>query len=346
MSLNQWSSTPSNNDLTGYGKTGMQPSQVKNAFWNLMADIKQALFGLPTATGTGNAQVVTQTRPITAYFKGHYFFFIPVATNTGATTVNVDTLGTRNIFANGAALVGGELQPTVPAALYDDGTQYNLLNPCRTDGAIAISGTSTLTGTAGGVTAYYDGLRIRGKMASTTTGTPTLNINSLGAKNVYYKDGTTQSQVGSNIQNVIYDWIYDSSLNSSAGGWLCVNPSRGTGSFTSTIVGGPSNPTINYTVMPDGDDCYFRFPGFTGTGTGTTFTMTVPANLIPANTQTIGPIYAEDATAAVVCFLSAVTSSPWSFNQTGNVSISVGWTAGGTRGINRSGQCVRYKLVS
>lgn len=76
-----------------------------------------------TATGPANYAYAAARTPI---------YFIPAATNTGATTINITpsggaALGARNIFHNGAALVGEELRVNVPAALIDDGTQFNLV---------------------------------------------------------------------------------------------------------------------------------------------------------------------------------------------------------------------------
>ena len=56
MSIDQYSTTPSGNDLTGYFKTGMKPSQVKDAGWDIMADLASYSVSLPAAGGSANAR--------------------------------------------------------------------------------------------------------------------------------------------------------------------------------------------------------------------------------------------------------------------------------------------------
>lgn len=81
--------------------------------------------GTNTITATGPATyTLAATRPPV--------WFIPAATNTGATTINVTpsggvALGAKNVFFNGAACVGGELRANVPAALIYDGTQFHIV---------------------------------------------------------------------------------------------------------------------------------------------------------------------------------------------------------------------------
>lgn len=344
MSLNQWSTTPASNDIVNYFQTGMRPSSVKTAGWDIMADLAQILNATPTGGGTANAQTVANPRPFTALTNGLTCVYLPSAPNTGAATFAPDGLTAKPIFANGAALIKGELSTTVPALLKYDNTNWNLLNSCRPFDFVVAAGANSLTASKGAFAAYYDGLRVVFQAPATNTASPTLNINSLGALNIYYSDGTTPLAAGSLIHFNIYEFIYDSALNASTGGFICVNPSPVRGSYTTTFVGGPGTATVNYTIDTDGDGCTLRMPSSTATGTGTALTMTAPAALIPA-TQQVVPIYAEDASALVNATLVVGTSSPWSFTQANNVTLTGAWTAGGTRGIARAGQLVKYKLI-
>jgi hypothetical protein len=81
--------------------------------------------GTNTIAGTGSAA-------LSAYAAGQEFRFIPAATNTGATTINItqsgaSALGAKNVFFNGAACAGGELKIGVPAIICYDGTQFNIV---------------------------------------------------------------------------------------------------------------------------------------------------------------------------------------------------------------------------
>jgi transposase len=153
MSWDQYSQTPASNDLSGYFQTGMAPSKVKNAGWDIMADLAQFM-SLPTSSGTANAQTVTNTRQFGALFTGMRQRFIPGNTNTGAVTLAVDGLTAKNIFAAGAAAIAGMLQSGVPADVVYDGTQWQLLNPQRGTGSFTATLATGLTTTPTGTLNY------------------------------------------------------------------------------------------------------------------------------------------------------------------------------------------------
>lgn len=80
-------------------------------------------------TAVAGTNTITATGPVslTAYATGQAFRFIPANTNTGATTINISSLGAKNIFASGVACVGGELPANIPTIIIYDGTQFNLV---------------------------------------------------------------------------------------------------------------------------------------------------------------------------------------------------------------------------
>lgn len=84
-----------------------------------------------TSGGTANAHTITLTPAITAYAAGQTFRFIPGAANTGATTIDINSVGAKNIFRSGAALLGGELLTSEVAEIVYDGTQFQLISPLR-----------------------------------------------------------------------------------------------------------------------------------------------------------------------------------------------------------------------
>lgn len=333
MGLDLYSTTPASNDLLNYFQTGMRPSAVKTAGWDIMADLAQLFNATPAGGGTANAQTLTNPRPFASLTTGLTVIFNPTAANTGAATFAPDGLTAKNVFANGAALVGGDLQPGVPAILKYDGTQWNLLNPYFT-GYGAASGTNTITATVGNASAYFNGMSVSLKMANTTTGAATLNVNSIGALNMYYSDGTTALVAGSLIQNNIYRFIYDSSLNSSAGGFICLNPSPSTGSATLTLATGwATTPTgtVNYRIAPDGKTVYCKMPSaITATSNAGTFSVTGwPPILQPATTTTFVITVEDNSTTFVNPARMVITA--------GSGTITVGSNAAGTAGFTTSG---------
>lgn len=75
---------------------------------------------------TGNdTYVVSLTPSLTAYTRGGCIVLDADAANTGAATINVDTLGTKSILTrSGAALSDGDITANKPSTICYDGTQY------------------------------------------------------------------------------------------------------------------------------------------------------------------------------------------------------------------------------
>jgi len=293
---------------------------------------------LPTAAGTANAQTVTNTVALTALTNGLDQWFLPVAANTGATTVNVDSLGAKNIFYNSKALVGAELQIGVPAHLKYDGTQWNLQHSAKAPALdyYADSGSvNALTITAAmAQTAYADGMRFKVKVKNTTTSSSTLNVNSIGAINTYYSDGTTSIAAGALIANNTYTFTYDSSLNASAGGFIVSEPSRVTGSFTITLTGmtAGTTGTVNYAIEPSGKLVnIWVASAITGTSNATTMTGTgIPAALSATTNHRTMYFPVEDNTLILAVFANGINSTTWTFATTIG---GAGFTSSGTKGL-------------
>lgn len=119
-----WSSTAGNNSPSGSTAIGTGLDDNLRA---LQAAIKANHESLTSVAGTNT--VTATCAGLSAYASGQSFEFIPAATNTGATTINITSLGAKNIFFDGRALVGGELVINIPARIKYDGTQFNLLTP-------------------------------------------------------------------------------------------------------------------------------------------------------------------------------------------------------------------------
>lgn len=93
-------------------------------------DIRKQTFTAFDDTGAVNAYVITPDPAITAYAK-YQTWVVDIATeNTGASTMNINGLGARNIFnyATNAALTGSEM-PVGIHKFIDDGTQLLLMTP-------------------------------------------------------------------------------------------------------------------------------------------------------------------------------------------------------------------------
>lgn len=82
---------------------------------------------LTSVAGTNTITATAAIAPVT-YVAGDSYVIIPANTNTGATTLNLNSLGAKNVFVNGAACVGNELVANVPALVVYDGTQFNIVS--------------------------------------------------------------------------------------------------------------------------------------------------------------------------------------------------------------------------
>ena len=142
-----WSTTAGSNTLVGGVSIaeGMSPGNVNNAMRAIMAGLKDSAWG-GTSAGTANAQTVSIGNAPSAYVAGMSITFMAGSTNTAAVTLNVNSLGAKNIFVNGAACVGGEIVSGTRQDVVYDGTQFQLQRsrrPVTLQDHLAVSGTST-----------------------------------------------------------------------------------------------------------------------------------------------------------------------------------------------------------
>lgn len=227
-----------------------------------------------TSGGAANAQTLTLSPAITAYAAGQRFSFLAGFTNTAAATLNVNGVGAKNIFnaATGAAIGAGEV---VSGRAYDvlyDGTQFQLLNDITpvqnqdyiwlgTTGGAASVQTASATPA---ITAYKAGQLFRFISGFNNGGATTLNINGLGAKNIYDIKTNAALKGSQMIAGYAYMVLYDGTQ------FLLLNAYTGWVSWTPTITQGVAvTKTVNYAKYRiDGTTCQVSV-GCTITSAGT-----------------------------------------------------------------------------
>lgn len=94
------------------------------------SDIQKQTFGFGTAGGTANALTLTLAPALDSYSGGVGVEFLAVSDNTGASTININGLGAKNIYkmVEGllTALEAGDIQSGGIYKITYDGTQFQI----------------------------------------------------------------------------------------------------------------------------------------------------------------------------------------------------------------------------
>tara|TARA_R110002012_G_scaffold40175_3_gene110769 strand:+ start:419 stop:1207 length:789 start_codon:yes stop_codon:yes gene_type:complete len=113
----------------------MNPSDVNNAaraLEGMIARLYADTNGSIITTGSGNAYVLAAARTIASYAQGQVFMFEANHTNTGASTLNVDSVGAKAIVKhNDTALAAGDLEAgQICFVAYEaTGDNFQMLSP-------------------------------------------------------------------------------------------------------------------------------------------------------------------------------------------------------------------------
>lgn len=98
-------------------------------------------------TGAADAYAIAPTPAITAYAAGQWFAFKAANANTGASTLDVSSLGTKSIlWPDGTALSAGDIPANAIVEVRYDGTQFLLKTVAQKPGTAAYVNTGTSSG--------------------------------------------------------------------------------------------------------------------------------------------------------------------------------------------------------
>jgi hypothetical protein len=113
--------------------------QVQSTVVKLIGSVS----GTDTITGS-------LTPALTAYAAGQMFYFVAAGDNTGAVTLNINSLGAKNVTKDGTtALSAAEIKSGQTVVVVYDGTQFQMVNPV----VAGLTGITTATTTALGLNA-------------------------------------------------------------------------------------------------------------------------------------------------------------------------------------------------
>jgi hypothetical protein len=104
-------------------------SPIENDLEQLTKSARSQWVNFCIDTGSANAMSVALTPPLAEYKQGFPLRVLVKNNNTGATTINVNTLGNKPVTrANGGQLEPDDIRAGMIALLVDDGTRFQLVN--------------------------------------------------------------------------------------------------------------------------------------------------------------------------------------------------------------------------
>lgn len=165
--------------------------------WSVPDGAWTRVFAIPNTTGTAggaaDAYTLTHTPPYlttaSAYRVGQVYVFKAIATNTGASTLNVDGLGTRTIKKRVTVdLEANDILADQMVSVMFDGTNFQLISMgSRLDAAAIAPGTEgQFLRTVGGVTVWA-GSGLATTLGALATGTRRTVAHGLGATPTYFQ---------------------------------------------------------------------------------------------------------------------------------------------------------------
>lgn len=172
--------------MGGYAHTGVGDATARTQYAKV-SQIQDG--GYVTLSSVSGADTITATcaPAITAYAAGQFFTFVSAGANTGAVTLNINSLGAKSVTKEGAtALAAGDIASGAVVCVEYDGTRFQLVGG-RALGAIlaALAGLDASTGLV-----YQTGADAFSKIAYATAVQSLLDAISTTHGNVLYYNGT------------------------------------------------------------------------------------------------------------------------------------------------------------
>lgn len=133
-----------NNKVTGLG-AGTDATDAAN-----LSQVQSTVVKLIGSVSGTNTITGSLTPALGAYAAGQMFYFVAAGDNTGAVTLNINSLGAKNVTKNGStALSAAEIKSGQTVAVIYDGTRFQMVNPV----VVGLVGVTSSSLTALGVNA-------------------------------------------------------------------------------------------------------------------------------------------------------------------------------------------------
>ena len=216
---------------------------------NTNLDDLDALLGAITTTGSANAYVLTTGLSLAAYVAGQSFDIKANFTNSGAATINVDTLGAKSITKNGTtALASGDITSGNIYRVSYDGTQFQIIGFIGQPLDATLTALAALSWSSGNALVQFTAAdTISLTLAPSVT---SVSVGDGAAATPSVKVGDEQNGLASASANT---------LNLVAGGSIQVTVGNGFVTFIATAYfenGSAATPSINF--ANDTDNGWYR----------------------------------------------------------------------------------------
>ncbi len=187
-----------------------------------------------TDSGSANAYVIALTPAVTAYVAGQVFYFKAANASTGASTLNVNGLGVKNIKKkNDQDVAAGDIEANAIVAVIYDGTSFQMFSQLGTTASAMTSW--TLSGDSGSNQTISDSdtVDIAGGTGIDTvagsTDTVTVSIDSTVATknsaNTWTAAQQGRTQTASVTGSTTLDFTYQNFILTATGNVTLANPS-------------------------------------------------------------------------------------------------------------------------
>lgn len=215
-----------------------------------------------TDSGVANAYIVAPSTPVTSLAFGATVFFTTANANSGASTINVSSLGVKALDKKGAtALVTGDILATATYMAVYDGTEWQLIDPSTTAGGSGTVGNCTVAKAL----AYYSATGTTTACLSEADLTQYLGIADSGTANAYVLTLTVPLASLNTFNSITFTTTHPnttaSTVNVSGLGVKNITK-NGTGA----LIGGEILSGVIYTLQWDGTEWQLLNPSSAGGG--------------------------------------------------------------------------------